>query len=262
MAQKPDAKMIIWEQVKTTNPDFTKTQALEGRQVTSINGMYVVQRATETFGPIGKGWGYEILIDRFDKGAPILDKDGAVIAHEQVHTIQIKLWYLHAGKRNSVIHYGHTPFVRKSTLGSFTDFDAPKKSLTDAIKKCLSMLGFSADVHMGMFEDEIYLEGLELKKRLDEAGDPESVLHEVKGEFKDWLSRQITALERAPNIQALTLMSKQLVETARAKAEVVNYAPSEVERLINEARDAREQYLQSNPPRRVLASEELDAAKE
>ena len=58
MADKPNSKMAIWDQVKTTDKDFTKTDDFDGRTVTSINGLYMVQRATELFGPIGKGWGY------------------------------------------------------------------------------------------------------------------------------------------------------------------------------------------------------------
>ncbi len=248
MAQaKADPKMTLWESVKTTDQKFTKTQPLDGRPVTSINGLYLVQRATETFGPLGKGWGYEVLVDRFDQGAPITGKDGLVIAHEQVHTIQIKLWYQHGGKRNSVTHYGHTPFVRKSQYGCFTDFDAPKKSLTDAIKKCLSMLGFSADVHLGMFEDEVYLEGLELKKRLEEAGESgaETIMAEVKEDFRDWLNRQIGALDRCPNLMALDLMRKQIVQQARAKAEVANFNPADVENRINDAASVREEQLRT-----------------
>ena len=114
--EKANPNMALWDSVKTTDKDHTKTQKLDGRDVTTINGMYVVQRATEVFGPIGKGWGYEILVDRFDQGAPITAgkaDDPRVIAHEMVHTIQLKLWYLRGGKKNYVTQYGHTPFIRK-----------------------------------------------------------------------------------------------------------------------------------------------------
>lgn len=262
MARAADSKMALWDQVKTTDKDHTETKHLEGRNVTTINTQYLLQRATEMFGPAGKGWGYEVLVDRFDEGAPIVNKDGHKIGNELVHTCQIKLWYQHGGKRNSVTHYGHTPFVRQSQYGPYTDFDAPKKSLSDAIKKCLSVLGFSADVHLGMFDDSTYIEGLELKKRLDEAGDKDSVLNEAKAEFKDWLARQINVLERAPSVQSLSLMRKQAVQTARAKAEVVKYNPDEVERHISEAADAREKHLTANPPSVVLASDALAANKE
>lgn len=70
-SDKPNPKMVIWDQVKNTPPSATKTQHFDGRDVTTINGQYVYQRATELFGPIGKGWGFDILTDRFDQGAPI-----------------------------------------------------------------------------------------------------------------------------------------------------------------------------------------------
>lgn len=249
MAQpKSDPKMAIWDQVKTTDQDFTKTQTLDGRPVTSINGLYMVQRATELFGPIGKGWGYEVLIDRYDEGAPITNKDGAVTCRELMHTLQIKLWYSHGGKRNSLTHYGHTPYVRKSQYGAYTDFDAPKKSLTDAIKKCLSMLGFCADVYLGMFEDETYLQGLELKKRLDEAGDEGTVMDEAQTGFKDWLRSQLEALNAAPNLRAHELMRKLIVEKARAKALIVKFNPDDIEARINEASNARLEKLTHTQP--------------
>ena len=249
MAQnKQSTNLALWESVQTTDKKFTKEAQLDGRSVTSINGTYMAKRATEEFGPIGKGWGFDILVDRLDQGAPILGKDGAVIAHELMHTIQLKLWYVRAGKRNSVTHYGHTPFVRKSQYGPYTDFDAPKKSLTDAMKKCLSLIGFSADVHLGMFDDQTYLEGLELKKRLEDAGDPESAMDEAKEDFKAWLRSQLDALQAAPNVRSLNLMRKQIAEKARAKAVVVKYDPAEVESRINEVADEHQRTLEPNTP--------------
>lgn len=258
MAQeKSSANMQLWDSVKTTDKKYTKTQQLDGRNVTSINGMYIVQRATEVFGPIGKGWGFDIVADRFDQGAPLTDKNGAVIGHEQMHTILLKLWYVRGGKRNHITQYGHTPFVRKSQYGPYTDFDAPKKSLTDAIKKCLSLAGFSADVHLGMFEDEVYLQGLDLRQRLEEAGESGAaeVMSEAKAEFRSWVDNQIAVLAKANNQRALDALRKQICEKAREKAAVVNYDPSEVERRINEAAEERMEYLNEKYPSARLTRE-------
>lgn len=246
VAAKTNTNMALWDQVKTTDMAHTKTQNFDGRDITTINGMYVAQRATEEFGPIGKGWGFDILVDRFDQGAPLTTgktDDIRVIGHELMHTIQLKLWYLRGGKKNYITQFGHTPYVFKTSWGIKTDFDAPKKSVTDAMKKCLSLAGFCADVHLGMFDDPIYTEGLELKKRLEEAGDPASVMDEAKTEFKDWLARQISAFPRCPNDRALELMHKQIVQQARAKAVVVKFNPDDVEARINEAFEARKTEL-------------------
>lgn len=240
MAQdKANPKMAIWNQVNTTPVQYTETVHFDGRDITQIDGMYVVMRATELFGPIGKGWGFDIIEDRFDKGAPILNNKGEVIAWELMHTLLLKLWYVHAGKRCYTTQYGHTPFVRKSQYGAYTDFDAAKKSLTDAIKKCLSLAGFCADVYLGMFDDPIYVEGLELKKRLEEAGDADSVMTDAKEDFKDWLSRQVSALPRSPNERALKQMYQLIVQQARAKAVVVKFNPDDVEARINAAYNER-----------------------
>ncbi|AGC34630.1 hypothetical protein AAER22_13730 [Pseudomonas aeruginosa] len=238
---KPNHNMALWDQVKNTPLSATKTQHFDGRDVTTINAQYVYQRATELFGPIGKGWGFDIITDRFDQGAPILGKDGGVICHELMHTVLLKLWYVHDGERCYSQQFGHTPFVRRTTYGVSTDFDAPKKSVTDAIKKCLSLAGFCADVHLGMFDDATYLEGQKLRERLEGAGETgaEAVLDEAKGEFASWLHSQISALEVCPNERALEMMRKQIAQTARAKAEVVKIKPAAIEARINEAADAR-----------------------
>lgn len=249
---KPNQNMALWDQVKTTDMNHTKVSSFEGRNITSINGMYVVMRATEVLGPIGKGWGFDILEDRIDQGAPITtgkSDDIRVIGHEQVHTILLKLWYLRAGRRSYITQYGHTPYVMKTSWGIKTDFDYAKKSLTDAMKKCLSLAGFCADVHLGMFDDPIYIQGLELKQRLEYAGEDEKseVMKDVRGEFREWLDRQISAISLVPNERAIDLMSKAIIDQARAKAEVVKYDPNDIERRITEAAEQRKQWLIENP---------------
>lgn len=44
------------------------------------------------------------------------------------------------------------------------DGEAPKKSFTGAIKKSLSMFGFSADVLLGLLDDEAYVTQLKEKE--------------------------------------------------------------------------------------------------
>lgn len=244
--------MALWDSVQTTDKAYTKTAELDGRLVTSINGTYVARRLTETFGPIGKGWGYDILEDRFDNGAPIwagTGEDRRIIAHEVMHTTKLKAWYLRGGKKHYITHYGHTPFVRSSKYGAYTDFDAPKKSVTDAIKKAFSLAGVCADVHLGMFEDPNHLYAIELKQRLEVAGEDGATeaMKEARSEFREWLDRQIAAVVRSPNERTLDLLAKNLAEQAREKAKVVKYDPAEVERRITEAVEKHRQWLIDNP---------------
>jgi len=72
----------------------------------------------------------------------------------------VKLWYILDGKRGEIEQFGATTYVGKNKYGPFTDEEAKKKTLTDAISKCLSWLGFSADVHLGRYDDNKYVNDL------------------------------------------------------------------------------------------------------
>lgn len=161
MTVKNSSHMKIWESVCTTDPKHTKNfKRGGGFSGTAINPTYLVMRATETFGPMGMGWGLDIEDESIMEGASIFDDSGRVIAKEQIHKLRVCLWYVHDGNRYEVRHFGQTMFVSKTRYGPFTDEEAPKKSLTDAMTKCLSMLGFSADVHMGLYDDNKYVTDL------------------------------------------------------------------------------------------------------
>lgn len=149
--------LALWDAVEKTDPQFTKPFSRGGGfRGTAINGTYLARKATEVFGPIGIGWGVEILDEAIMEGAP-LDAQGS---HEKIHKVRVKLWYKLGEERGEVIQFGQTTFVGRNKNGLFTDEEAPKKSLTDAMSKCLSLLGFSADIHLGRFDDNKYVNDL------------------------------------------------------------------------------------------------------
>jgi len=153
-------KSELWNAVAVTNPNFVKSFTRGGGfSGTAINATYQAQKATETFGPCGIGWGLDILEERYQDGAPLLQGE-VVVGYEVIHVLRVKLWYIHQGKRGEVIHFGQTPFVGRNKNGFFTDEEAPKKSMTDAMSKCLSLIGFSADVHLGLYDDNKYVADL------------------------------------------------------------------------------------------------------
>lgn len=156
---QPPANLAIWGCVQRTNPEFarrfTNSDGFEG---TAINPTYSVYRATKLFGPCGIGWGYDIVSEAFVNGGPLaFDEAGNPLGQTVIHKLQLRLWFLHEGKKGEVTHFGQTPFVGNGPHGVFTDEEAPKKSLTDALTKCLSMLGFSADVWLGRYDDNRFV---------------------------------------------------------------------------------------------------------
>ncbi|MBF8692396.1 hypothetical protein A3K88_02885 [Pseudomonas putida] len=198
--------MSIWEKVQTTDTRFTKDAKVGGQQITSLNGTAMVMKATELFGPVGIGWGWKILEERFDDGHEIYAGEGdkrACIGREIGHTVKICLWFVQDGQRGEIEQYGCTRYQYKTNYGMTTDGEAPKKSLTDAIKKALSMLGFSADVFLGMFDDVNYVQQLQAEQAIEQAEDREAEIEKQKQERLEFLKSTIETMQGAQSLQEL-----------------------------------------------------------
>lgn len=149
--------MKLWESVEKTDPKYTKQFSRGGGfKGTATNATYLARKATERFGPCGTGWGVDVVDEEIIQGAPHVI-DGQVVAHDLIHKVRARLWYVVDGVRGEVEQFGQTQFVGRNKHGFYTDEEAPKKSLTDAMSKCLSLLGFSADIHLGLYDDNKYV---------------------------------------------------------------------------------------------------------
>lgn len=201
----------IWNRVYKTDAKFTKAFSNNGGG-TSINGTYMVMQATKVFGPQGINWGVEIIEERFDNGAPIMrsvkQQDGSFIQEiipngaggylcEVNHTVKIRLWYKHSGQTGEVIAYGCTPYVYKSKNGPLSDGEAPKKSLTDATKKALSQLGFSADVFLGLYDDLTYRQENDAEFALKNASEKAEGVTRMREELDEHLAKVAETLKGA-----------------------------------------------------------------
>lgn len=131
--------MKLWDSVQKTDPSHTKKVNQRGG-FTSISAHYQVMRATEVFGPVGTGWGY-------DCGEPIFSGPFVIIP--------IRVWY---GDRS---HTFGPVYGAAEIAGARPDSDAPKKAMTDGLTKALSHLGFNADVFLGKFDDNKYVAELQ-----------------------------------------------------------------------------------------------------
>ncbi|TKI02566.1 hypothetical protein [Martelella alba] len=228
--------LSLWRQVHKTDSAFTKQFTNDGGG-TSINGTYMVMRATEVFGPQGINWNVEVLEERFDRGAPlfhnatnaagklekalILDGNGNYMA-ELNHVVKIKLRYIHDGEEGFVIAYGCTPYLYNSKYGPISDGEAPKKSLTDATKKALSQLGFSADVFLGLYDNPQYRDEISQEFAIKNASDKAEGVAQLRKELDEKLSRNAETLQSgvSPNeINAVFATIAREVEVHRKAAE-------------------------------------------
>lgn len=159
----PAERLAIWNQVAVTDPNHTKAFSRGGGfKGSAINSTYLIRKATELWGPMGARWGARVLEEKMLQGAPMLDGEGKVMGHELIHQLHVELHYPYTVQgvegQGRITHFGQTQFVGRNKNGMFTDEEAPKKSMTDAIGKCLSMLGFSADIYLGLYDDSKYVD--------------------------------------------------------------------------------------------------------
>jgi len=195
-----DKNMQIWNRVEKTDTRYTKDAKVGGQQITSLNGTAMIMKATEIFGPVGIGFGWTVLEERFDKGAEIFVGEGdkrATLGFALNHTVKIRFWIKQDGERGEFEQYGCTPYLYKSKYGTTTDGEAPKKSLTDAIKKSLSMLGFSADVFLGMFDDKDYVNALADEQAIEQAEDKVAEEERQRLERLEYIASVIESLKNA-----------------------------------------------------------------
>jgi hypothetical protein len=144
--------MTFWNNNKKTDPKRVK--AITGKQYkgNSPQPYYLVERMTEAFGMCGIGWGLNILNERMER---LTDTD-------VLHVAVVELWYKHGDKNGSITQIGQTKAAYKTNAGSMMiDEDAPKKSITDAMTKCMSYLGFAGDIFSGQWDDSKYVASLE-----------------------------------------------------------------------------------------------------
>ena len=135
--------MKIWDFLSKTNPEFTKPlPGYGGKKLTTIDPHYQIQMMTNAFGPVGKGWSYQVEYKYLDK---------LVFAEVSIQYFLDNKWYAF-GPVSSV------QSLAKKNGG--LDDEAPKKAMTDAMTKAFSHLGMSADVFLGMFENNKYVEDL------------------------------------------------------------------------------------------------------
>ena len=178
MTEKERNTMEIWDRVAKTDPSQTK-QVEFGRKFTAIDAHSQVMEATREFGPVGQGWGYENVY-----GETHL-QDGRIIAW-----CDVTLWWAPAGEWEGIKTPGYhrqfgpvrgSAMLHKGDSKKLPDTDAYKKASTDGLTKLISHLGFNADVFLGKFDDNKYVEGLQKEKTAEATASQQLYAEERQG---------------------------------------------------------------------------------
>ena len=151
--------MDLWNSVKVTDPAAVKPITGKSYKGNSPKPYWLIQRATEVFGPVGIGWGVTVKSERFER---LSDTD-------VLHVAVVSIWYVLDGVKSETFdQMGGTKASYMTSSGKLmVDEDAGKKSVTDGMVKCLSMVGFAGDIFSGQWDDSKYVQwaGEETQRR-------------------------------------------------------------------------------------------------
>ena len=149
----------LWDRVCMTDPKAVKEITGKQYKGNSPKPYWIVERLTEEFGPCGIGWGFTIANERMERLTP----------DDVLHVAVVDFWYMLNEKKGHVQQIGQTKAVYKTKNGILVDEDAPKKSVTDALVKCASYIGFAGDIFAGRWDDSKYVAQANAEYRAKEA---------------------------------------------------------------------------------------------
>jgi len=141
----------IWDQLRRVPPEHLKGfQRSGGFRGTAIKPMWTFHRMTEVFGPCGQDWG----IDKPEFQTVVVGDEMLVYCTVCVwiHRPQPGMW------QQRVFGVGGDKVAAKGSSGLRTDDEAFKKAYTDALTNALKLLGAGADVHMGLWDGNKYVD--------------------------------------------------------------------------------------------------------
>ena len=148
----------LWDKLKTPPPDALKEiKAGRLKGMSDISPQWRYKIMTETFGPCGFGWKFEINKLWTEPGS-----QGQIFAFALVDVSYKdgEMWSL------PVRGIGGSMLVANEKKGPYCDDDAFKKATTDAIGTALKMIGVAADVYEGLCDSK-YKDPLEQGQQPD-----------------------------------------------------------------------------------------------
>lgn len=193
------SNLELWNSVSKTDPRAVKAITGKTYKGNSPKPYWLIQRATEEFGPIGIGWGVDVKSERFERMGEF----------DVLHVAVVGVWYVRNGIRSQTFdQMGGTKAAYMSSKGSLiVDEDAGKKSVTDGMVKCLSMIGFAGDIFSGRWDDSKYVEETAA----------EFIAKDRAAARAEWLEEQAMRLESCESMSELGEVWKAAAKVMKAQ---------------------------------------------
>lgn len=234
----------LWNKLEKTDPSRTKQFSRTGGfKGTAINATYIKKRLTEAFGPCGKGWRFVLEEERIIEGPKLESGDlsqlHVVRGHLEYRDADTDKWY------QTSPQFGQTMLVGEHGNPKWTYFDeeAPKKSITDCTTKCAVDLGLAADIHLGLYDDNRYVNDLrneEKKTKLEQAA-AKNPLPKSNGTPKPFKDVVTAAQEKFEQCSNLADAKRAMLEIYTKMADK-KFAPEKVKECVMQFEWLRERF--------------------
>jgi len=195
----------LWDSVKVTDPRHVKPITGKSYKGDSPKPYWIIERATEVFGPVGIGWGVIVKSEGFHRMGEF----------DVLHQAVVSVWYVWEGKRSETFdQMGGTKAAYMSANNKLiVDEDAGKKSVTDGMVKALSMIGFAGDIFSGQWGDSKYVE--QAREHYED--------QDRAKERQLWLDTTAMAIESSDTKEELEKAWKAAVAVTKAEADTDAY---------------------------------------
>jgi len=162
----------LWNRVQETDPNHTK-KTTYGNKFTSINATYQIMNATKEWGLYGDTWG----IHEIDFEFLNLDKEQVLVLGKAIFKYPHNQEEKHFPISSTIMMQEYSKKYSELQI----DDEWAKKIETDITTKALSKLGFNADVFLGRYDDNKYINTLTEKYKTVEKKPKVSTANFQKG---------------------------------------------------------------------------------
>ena len=136
----------LWDKLCRVPAEHLKSFSRAGGfKGTAIKPMWSFHKMTEQFGSVGLGWGVN------QPSFQVVPAGDEILVY-----CTVSVW--HGNAANTVFGVGGDKVRVVQSSGPRNDDEAFKKAYTDALTNALKLLGVGADVHMGLWDGNKYVD--------------------------------------------------------------------------------------------------------
>ena len=237
VSERNEGNLNFWNAVKKTDPKYTKQGKKSGNSFTSISPMYQFKNATDAFGMFGIGWGIKSDSEKFSYKTI---GDTTLLNYDAV------LFYRVDDQLGEYPIHSTMPQAYKTNGGYLkVDDDARKKVVTNALTKGLSMIGFNADVFMGEYDDQDYVNQVSVEFDISKAENKEDEAKAKCNELTEYVKKHLDCINNASSAsEALGLFKSCIRHLDRQKnIGVLRHIAERGLKAIHDAHESKKEAL-------------------